>query len=87
MCIIFHYLPFIISYFQQNSTDVGVVSFAQPRFDSMATAGMATLLVSRKGNVDNAAFVMFETSDKTAISGTHYRGIPHSLFISTIFNL
>ncbi|XP_077973499.1 uncharacterized protein LOC120348632 isoform X2 [Styela clava] len=54
--------------------DEGTVYFAQPRFDAMAASGMATLLVSRKGNIENAAFVMNETNDISAVSGTHYRG-------------
>ena len=50
------------------------MSFAQSRFDVTATAGVATLLVSRRGDVSGAAFVMCDTSDQSAISGTHYRG-------------
>nr|XP_018671881.1 G-protein coupled receptor 98-like isoform X2 [Ciona intestinalis] len=54
--------------------DFGTVSFVQSQFEVPATTGMATLLVSRKGGINNSAFVICETTDQSAISGSHYRG-------------
>lgn len=55
--------------------DNGSVGFAQSQFQALASVGMATVLVSRRGNLESAAFVVCETTDQTAISGTHYRGV------------
>jgi hypothetical protein len=62
--------------------DLGTISFGQPHFDALLSDGVVVLLVTREGDLSNAAFVVCETSDGTAVHGKHYKGGT----LSVVFN-